>query len=159
MTTRVFGSSWIERPKKRVRKTPRLCATERQEALAFNAWRLAHLRRYPELENLILNPLGGGRAVKFNRNGEVYSPAAKRLQEEGLEKGISDYFLAVPRGSYSGFWIELKAMDGRPSPEQLAFLGRQREYGYAAEWVKGWEGMAEMIVEYLKMPRGRATER
>lgn len=139
--------------KRRVRKSPRLCATEHQEAVAFNHWRLAHLRQYPALENLILNPLGGGRAVKFDRKGVAYSPAAQGLRDEGLEKGISDYFLAVPMGIHHGFWIELKAKDGKPSPEQLAFLERQRKYGYVAEIAKGWEEMAALIVEYLGLEK------
>lgn len=139
---------------KRTRKTPRLCATEHQEAVAYNHWRLAHIHQIPELENVLLNPLGGGRTAYKNKKGKYFSPAAIKLKQEGLEDSISDYFIAVARGGFHGFWMELKAMDGSPTRDQLAFLDRMRRYGYMAGWYRGWEAMAKATRDYLKLPKG-----
>lgn len=135
----------------RTRKTPRLCATEHQECTALNHWRLAHKTQIPELANLILIPNGEERAWKIDRKGRRYSPGAQRLREEGLEPGTSDYFLAVPRGGFHGFWIEMKAKDGRRKPSQIEFGNRMIAQGYKFSFFEGWESASKVILEYLKL--------
>lgn len=154
MTTRYIpGSAWTEPVRKRrVRKKARECPTEHQEATALSHWRLAHLREYPELRNVVLQANGEEREGKIDKNGRRYSPAAQRLKEEGLEPGTSDYFLAVARGGYHGFWVELKALDGRPSPAQISFLERMRKAGYMGEFAYGWEAAKDKILQYLNLP-------
>lgn len=136
---------------RRTRKTPRLCATEHQECTALNHWRLAHKGQIPELANLILIPNGEERASKKDKYGRRVSPAARRLREEGLESGTSDYFLAVPRGGFHGFWIEMKALDGQWRPPQIEFGNRMIAQGYKFAFIHGWEAASKAILEYLKL--------
>lgn len=67
-------------------------------------------------------PNGGGRSKR----------EAGRLKAEGVRKGVPDIFCAMPRGSFHGLWIEMKASTGRVSDEQSTWLAESRQLGYAA---------------------------
>lgn len=81
---------------------------------------------------------------------------AQQLKRCGVKKGVSDMFLPVPRGTMHGLWIELKAPkhmgkpEGKPSQEQLDWLDRMGEQGYAAVLCVGWQAAADTIKEYLQ---------
>lgn len=72
------------------------------------------------------------------------------LKKLGVKRGVSDMFMAVPRGGYSGLWIELKVGKGKPSKEQQEFLARMTLRGYMAACVWGYEGATEVIASYLE---------
>lgn len=146
------GATPPRRPRT-ARKKARMCATEHQECVALNHWRLAHLRQLPELRNLILIPNGEERKSEINKKGRRYSMGAQRLRDEGLEPGSSDYFLAVPRGGFHGFWIEMKAKDGEKQPTQVEFGDRMISLGYQFAFLYGWEAASKAIVEYLNLPK------
>lgn len=63
---------------------------------------------------------------------------------------MSDFFLAVPIGLYSGLWIELKVGNGKLSVEQSRFLFRKNERGYIALAAWGFEAAKQLILSYLK---------
>lgn len=81
---------------------------------------------------------------------------ASRLKQCGVKAGVSDMFLPVPRGSMHGLWIELKAPPsvgksaGKPTVEQLEWLNRMCDQGYAAVVCHGWTAASDTIMDYLQ---------
>ena len=67
----------------------------------------------------------------------------------GLTRGVSDLFLALPCDGYGGFWIELKRPGQKPTAEQMAWLIKMGERGYAARWFDNFELARDAILEYL----------
>lgn len=111
-----------------------------QQAL-MQWWRIAHRGLgIPYEELLMAFPLQGARSPQ---NGA-------RMKAEGMRKGTPDLLLAVPRGGYSGMWIELKTLDGRVSEEQKAMLARLIGSGYHAVIARGWDQARQEIESYLK---------
>jgi len=75
--------------------------------------------------------------MAFPLQGVRNPVAGARLKAEGMRKGTSDLFLAVPiwvpEGdgySTAGLWIEMKKPGGRVTPEQGDFLARRKLAGY-----------------------------
>lgn len=97
--------------------------------------------RYPELELLYHIPNEGKRS----------KATAGRLKAEGLKKGVPDLCLPVARGGYHGLYIELKAIGGRPTHEQVGWIGNLRQQGYHAEICAGADRAIRVIEEYLKL--------
>lgn len=90
-------------------------------------------------------------------NGGLRSRAqGAALKREGVKAGVSDLFLPVVRGGFAGLWIEMKAPmmgdkpAGKPTSEQIAWLSRMGEQGYAAVVCHGWIPAAETITSYLE---------
>lgn len=48
------------------------------------------------------------------------------------EKGEPDWLFTHP--AHPAIWLEFKANNGRPKPEQIEFLAKLRHFGYHAEW-------------------------
>ena len=80
---------------------------------------------------------------------------AARFRAAGVKAGVSDLFLPWPRGGYHGLWIEMKALDGRPSLEQKVFIRDMKAAGYAAVFCFGAEEAEAVITRYLA---GKAVE-
>ena len=93
---------------------------------------------------LIAIPNGGKRNVR----------EAARLKAQGVKAGVSDIFLALPRGHFSGLWIELKAPKGKAQANQLEWLDRMGAAGYSAVMCWGWEDAKKTIEEYIKQKKG-----
>jgi hypothetical protein len=73
-----------------------------------------------------------------------------KLKRCGFRNGVSDYFLAVPRGTAGGLWLELKRRQlGVVSAEQSAFAAAMEALGYATAIAKGWEEAKDEINLYL----------
>lgn len=127
---------------KRTRRTAteRGCPTEHQEQVAVIHWwrRACGIYGVPE-SALFAIPNGGSR-------GAV---EAANLKAEGVRAGVPDLFLSVPRGGCGGLFIEMKAMDGRPSPDQVEWIASARQRGYAAEITKGADLAIRVIKDYL----------
>jgi hypothetical protein len=71
------------------------------------------------------------------------------LKRMGVKKGVADFFLAVPVNGKAGLWIELKVGKNKPSKEQLQFINRKIQRGYAAICVWGSLAAREVISAYL----------
>lgn len=91
-----------------------------QEALFSWAKHMQHV--YPELALLHHIPNGGYRNTS----------EAVRLKRQGVKAGVPDICLPVPRGTFHGLYIELKAKGGTPSKKQEWWLAALRKQGYAA---------------------------
>ena len=82
-------------------------------------------------------------AARSPRNGA-------RMKAEGYRAGTPDLFLAIPRGTRHGLYIEMKRRDGgqlAESQREMLFILSQQ--GYATGVACGWEVAKTMITEYL----------
>lgn len=113
--------------------------TEEEEQTALFSWAEINMGRFPELKWMHHVPNGGKRSKR----------EAARFKAAGVKAGVSDVFLPWPRGSYHGLWIEMKALDGRPSLAQKDFINDMRAAGYAALVCYGAEEAEKMIAAYL----------
>lgn len=82
------------------------------------------------------------------------------LKRMGVKKGVFDFFLATPirkHGkclddylfTYHGFWMELKTVNGKKTPEQIQFGKRKEENGYNAVFAFGLEEAKQKTLNYL----------
>ncbi len=82
------------------------------------------------------------------RRDEVVGAILKR---EGVRRGSSDLFLAIPTTRYHGLFIEMKAPGvGRVTEEQRLFLAEADRRGYAAYACYGYDQAVKLITDYLK---------
>lgn len=71
-----------------------------------------------------------------------------RLKAAGLRPGAPDLILAIPRQPDCALWIEMKALDGRVSPEQDDYHALLRG-SYRVAVCKGAGAAIETIKDYL----------
>lgn len=131
-----------------------------QQAL-FAAFAQPELRAlYPQLELCMFAiPNGGARGAKGSRDAKLNGAMMKA---EGVKKGVSDIFVAVPRYSkgldqydngklWLGLFLELKRLDGGAgeSAEQKAFGVAVTEQGYAYVVCHGWQQAYATIRAYM----------
>lgn len=114
--------------------------SEHGEQCAVIEWALNNRGFYPELEYLIAIPNGGFR----DKN------TAKKLKAEGVKAGVSDLLLPVKRAPYSGLWLEMKAADGLPSRDQIAWLIAMIHQGFAANLAWEYDQAVPLLESYLK---------
>lgn len=118
---------------------------EHQAAVALIQWWAFESRKRNIPETLLFAvPNGSARHIVV----------AMSLKAEGVRPGVSDYFLAVPRGGAHGLFIELKKggigiKKGRPTPEQTAFGEAVENHGYAFTFAYGALEAENVIEGYL----------
>ena len=117
--------------------------TEAEEQAAVMRWAFLESGWRPELRMLFHIPNGGSRDKR----------EAVHLKELGVQAGVPDLFLPVPRNSFHGLFIEMKrnAKTARVSPEQKAWIQALTEQGYRAVVCYGFEQARDAIVKYLAM--------
>lgn len=120
---------------------PRYEESQSQRAL-ITWWKYAHRGLGVPWEHLLF-------AIP-NQGGRGRETEGGRLKAEGLRAGVSDLFLAVPRGGYAGLFIEMKTPKGRVSDEQKEFQARAIGQGYWATVARGWDQARAEIEGYLK---------
>lgn len=95
---------------------------------------------YPKLANrLFAIPNGGHRNIKV----------AAKLKKEGVQRGVPDCFLPIPKKGFHGLFIELKAPKGRATTEQKDWVSFLTSQGYKADVCHGWEAARDLIASYL----------
>ena len=94
--------------------------------------------KYPELALLYHIP---------NENKDKIT--ATILKTMGVKKGVPDLHLPVPAGKYHSLYIEMKAADGKPEPDQLWWRDKLREQGNAHAICYGWKHASEVLEWYL----------
>ena len=77
---------------------------------------------------------------------------ASALKSQHVKPGVSDYFLALPRGGYHGLWMELKTLTGSVRPEQTEWLALMAAAGYATALVRDEPTFQQVITEYFALP-------
>lgn len=112
----------------------------KEQATLIEWWRYAHkLFGIPE-QLLFAIPNGGARSAT----------TGALLKAEGVRAGVPDLFLAVPRGSCHGLFIEMKKIKGGVvSAAQEAMCAELRSQGYAVEICHGWQEAVTTITSYL----------
>ena len=110
-----------------------------EQAAVIEWWRFA-CRKYGVPECALLHVANEG-------TGSV---ARGRLQKrKGVRAGVADLFLSVPRGAFSGLWIEMKRKRGRVRPEQREFLREMQALGYAGAVCHGADEARDVIAAYM----------
>ncbi len=100
--------------------------------------------------------------------GDRHPAVARKLQAEGVQPGIEDLMLSVPRprratdppappgtppGWWCGLFLEMKRVrGGRVAPEQLQWHEWHREQGYRVEVCYGAADAWQVLCEYLDLP-------
>ncbi len=113
--------------------------SEHDDQVALFQWREFAMIQQPELALLFAIPNGG------LRNKAV----AAQLKAEGVEAGVPDMCLPVPRGRYHGLFLELKTESGRVSKEQKWWITQLKVRGYRVEVCRGWGKAVNALNEYL----------
>lgn len=75
---------------------------------------------------------------------------AARLKQSGVRPGIPDLCLPVPRGRYSGCYIEVKDKDGRTSEDQRTVIAWLQSQGYAVSVHRTAQSIMDQLEQYLK---------
>lgn len=105
-------------------------------------------QRIPELANLFAIP----NAQKFGgatKEQKIFT--IQKLKREGLKKGVPDLMMAIPKGGFSGMFIEMKANNNKTSDEQDEWIARLSKAGYKVAVCYGFEEAKQTILEYLEV--------
>lgn len=108
--------------------------SEHEEQKALTKW-----ARSRGIELLFAIPNGGYRSMSV----------AKKLKAEGVQPGVPDMLLAIPRAPYHGLFIEMKSMKGTASKIQKAWITALNAQGYKAVICRGFEEGKATIKDYL----------
>lgn len=73
------------------------------------------------------------------------------MKREGVRRGTSDLLLLIPRGDFHGMAIEMKAEDGRTTPEQRVFLDVAHGQGYHTRICYSCDSAMNEITNYLNL--------
>lgn len=138
LSARVSAKTVVKK-KKRVRA----CSSEDKEQQSVIAWARLYQGTYPDLAML----------WHIKSEGTTWSwRELHRSQALGVKPGIPDLVLASPRGGYHGFFVEMKALDGKVSPAQKKALAMLEERGYFVRVCYGAAAAIAVLTEYLQMP-------
>lgn len=86
----------------------------------------------------------------FANERQCHVQQGRVLKRMGVKRGVSDIFIAVPSSNKSGLWLELKVNQNKPSKEQVEFLERKTQRGYAAFCAWDLEQAISIINNYLQ---------
>lgn len=82
-------------------------------------------------------------------NGGKRDPiTAARLKAEGVKAGVPDVVYPVPRASWCGLFMELKAGNGRTSDDQDEWHTLLRQCGHAVAVCWGWQMARQCFRDY-----------
>ena len=119
--------------------------TEHGHQVALFAWCALNVGIYPELKWFHAIPNGGTRGddtkTRAIRGGQ--------LKAEGVKKGVSDCFLPIRRGIFSGLYIEMKKPGGKESIEQIEFSNFVISQGFGYICCDTWEKAKNVLINYL----------
>lgn len=77
---------------------------------------------------------------------------AVKLKRSGVQRGVPDLCIPIPRGKYHGLYIEMKRQKGGVlSDGQLYWLTLLRDQGYFAEIANGYEEGRCIVERYLEL--------
>jgi len=128
--------------------------------LEVHGGKVKKVRRQPELEEqaaliewadkTVIDGIRiGDYLIHIPNEGKRGPKAAKDAKRLGLRAGVSDLFLALPRGGYAGLWIEMKSVDGVTTEEQEKWLLRMEKVGYKTIVGFGFKQVNNIVMSYL----------
>ncbi len=113
--------------------------SESQEQCSLFSWWNWTASKWPDAVMFAI-PNGGWRSLR----------TAARLKAEGVLAGVPDIFLAAPRGSFHGLFVEMKRVHGGTvSKAQKLVMARLEAAGYACRVCKGFAEAREAVEGYL----------
>jgi hypothetical protein len=89
------------------------------------------------------------RVFSVPNGGTRQKREAAILKAEGALAGVSDLFLAAPRGQWAGLFIEIKTEKGTLQDTQKEFLEYSDRVGYAVAVVRSLDDFMELVTAYL----------
>ena len=95
---------------------------------------------FPFFKRLLHHSPNGGK-----RSGRE----ALKLKEMGAQPDFPDFFLAVPKGNYSGLFIELKVKGEKLTKQQEEYILLLRNKKYRTEVVSSMDDFMEVVRKYL----------
>ena len=129
--------------------------TEAAHQTALFCWAALNAERWPELRWFHAVANGGSRGD--NKRSAMIRGG--QLKAQGVKAGISDTFLPVKRGAWSGLYIELKKPSERPkregsrggvTDEQAEFGVFVMTQGFGFVVCYGWDEAARIVEQYLE---------
>lgn len=94
-------------------------------------------------------PLWKDRLFHFASERKCTPQQGAMLKMLGCKAGVSDLFIAIPNGTYSSLWLELKAPGGKPTESQYEFLSLMKRMGFEATWSDSFHDAQNIIQIYL----------
>lgn len=83
--------------------------------------------------------------------GERNVIVATRMKAEGVRRGVPDLFLALPKGSYHGLFIELKKpKGGKVSEHQKEYIKFLNSQNYLCFVCHGFDEARKTITSYIE---------
>lgn len=104
---------------------------------------------FPELKGPNFKETGALRLFAVPNGGIRHIQEAVRLKAEGVQRGVPDLILPIPRGKHCGAYLELKANKGRLSEEQKDWLRFLEAQGYAVEVAWTAKDAFQFLRDYL----------
>ena len=104
---------------------------------------------FPELKGPNFKETGALRLFAVPNGGIRHIQEAVRLKAEGVQRGVPDLVLPIPRGKHCGAYLELKANKGRLSEEQKDWLRFLEAQGYAVEVAWTTKDAFQFLQDYL----------
>ena len=124
--------------------------SEFSHQVAAMCWASNHVKKWPEL-------IWYFSITNEEKTGNIIVGA--RAKQSGRKKGVSDTFLPVKRGIYSGLFIEFKKPSQKPkrktskggaSKEQLLFGKFVQEQMFGFIVVYSWIEARDVLIQYLE---------
>jgi hypothetical protein len=115
--------------------------SEHLEQVRYFAWVKKYRRTQEQLHLVFAIPNGGFR----------HKAVAARMKAEGVEPGIPDIFVSVPKDGFSGMYIEMKSTDPKAklSAAQEDKIHLLRQNGYQVCVCKGADHAIAVTKDYL----------
>ena len=112
-------------------------------------------KRYPKYSRSLQASLNGIPIPVDKKRPWLAKVIMDKAKKMGMVNGQSDLFLAVPKkinGKYfGGLYIEYKAIDGKPSKDQLEFIDEMVENGYIAVIICGVDALINQIDTWMNL--------
>lgn len=115
--------------------------SEDTEQINVIQWVQYQIPHHPELKLLHHCPNGGSRN----------KAEAVKLKQMGVVAGVPDIHLPVPKGIYTGLYIEMKYGSGRLEKSQREFLKEAAKYGNYCVVCYGAEEAINIIAQYVNL--------
>lgn len=91
--------------------------------------------------------------LHYPSEGKRTPRAGKHLKDMGMQKGVPDLQVLLPKHGYVGGFIELKSKVGRLSPEQNKFINRMKCVNYMVEICYSIDDALETLSWYFEVGR------
>lgn len=113
--------------------------SEHDEQTSVFAWKNMLQNKYVELGMLFAVPNAGKRSIG----------AARYYLAEGLQPGVPDIFLPVPKNGKCGLVIEMKVKPNKVTPEQKWWLASLESFGWKTSVCYSADEAIKVVCDYL----------